>query len=118
MDYITYPYKTGEYNEETGQYVLPDNIPSWVSIVDGIHQALSFIYGLFVLVVLIRTRKYIRTKYQIPENSCQGCEDCCCSFWCGPCTICQIGRHTADYSRYSASCCSETGLDPMAPEVV
>ena len=40
------------------------------------------------------------------------------SFWCSPCTICQIGRHTADYSQYNLNCCSETGLDPMAPEVV
>eukprot|EP00977_Amphora_coffeiformis_P016256 scaffold4976_cov161-Amphora_coffeaeformis.AAC.2 len=42
MGYITYPYTAVEYNEETGVYTLPDNIPSWVSIVDLIHQILTF----------------------------------------------------------------------------
>jgi len=78
MAYMTFPYTRGEYSEETGDYVLPDNIPSWVQIVDIIHQTLTYIYGLIILIVVIRTRKYIRTKYQIPESNCQGCEDCCC----------------------------------------
>lgn len=117
MSYVTYPYSP-EYNPETGTFTTPDNVPSWVATVDAARQGLSLLYSLFVLFIMIRARGYIRSKYQIPEQSCQGCEDCCCSFWCSPCTVCQMARHTADYSTYNASCCSETGLDPRAPQVV
>lgn len=32
--------------------------------------------------------------------------------------VCQIAHHTADYDRYNAACCTETGLDDEAPEVI
>ena len=118
MGYVTIPYTTMEFNEETGTYSVPENIPSWVAVTDAIHQGLSLLYSVFILVVLIRTRAQIRAQYQIPEESCQGCEDCCCALCCSACTICQMARHTADYSTYSASCCTETGLPLTAPEVV
>jgi Cys-rich protein (TIGR01571 family) len=118
LSFMIFPYTTGEFNEETGTYTVPDSIPSWVNVVDAIHNGLSLLYSIFLLVVLVRTRSNIRARYQIPEQSCHGCEDCCCSFWCSPCTICQMARHTADYATYGPSCCTETGLDPRAPEVV
>ena len=117
LSYTVAPYSP-MYDADTQTYVAPENVPDWVGPVDGIRQGLSLLYSFFVLVVLIRTRSHIRHKYQIPEHTCKGCEDCCCSFWCGACTVCQMARHTADYSTYSASCCSDTGLDPTAPEVV
>ena len=116
--YITYPYVTAQYNAETEVYTMPDDVPSWVAPLDTTRESLSLLYSIFVLIVMIRTRSHIRNKYQIPEQTCSGCEDCCCSFWCSACTICQMARHTADYKTYKASCCSETGLEPMAPDVV
>jgi Cys-rich protein (TIGR01571 family) len=115
---VTQPYFTAEFHQETGTYTYPTDVPVWATVVHGINQGLAAAYGLFVLVMLIRTRSHIRAKYQIPEENCKGCEDCCCAFWCGACTVCQMARHTADYSQYNASCCTETGLDPLAPEVV
>jgi Cys-rich protein (TIGR01571 family) len=55
-------------------------------------------------------RGSIRNKYQIPDESCLGSEDCACAMLCMPCTICQMGRHTADFDTYRATCCTSTGL--------
>ncbi|KAL3794162.1 hypothetical protein HJC23_012869 [Cyclotella cryptica] len=55
-------------------------------------------------------RESIRNKYQIPEERCVGCEDCMCATFCTPCTICHMGRHTADFETYRGTCCSSTGL--------
>jgi Cys-rich protein (TIGR01571 family) len=71
---------------------------------------------LFIYAAL--TRAYIRRKYRIPEGRCGPCDDFCCSFWCGACSVSQMARHTADYARYPAACCTETGLLDGAPEVV
>ncbi|KAL7537106.1 hypothetical protein ACHAXR_009171, partial [Thalassiosira sp. AJA248-18] len=78
--------------------------------------ALSF--GLFSIVLVCKTRKHIREKYRIPEKQCHGCEDCCCAYWCGCCTVAQMARHTADYETYPGLCCSETGVSPHAPSIV
>ena len=97
-----------------------DKRPMWVAVLDSFETLIEVSFGILVLVILIRTRSYIRKKYGIPEAAkCpRGCEDCCCSFWLSPCVICQLARHTADYREYSAGCCTETGLDSGAPEVV
>lgn len=74
--------------------------------------------GLYVLYAAVKTRASIREKYAIPQAACDGCEDCCCIFCCGCCTISQMARHTADYETYPGRCCSETGLSPNAPSIV
>ena len=81
---------------------------------------------IFILIVTLLLRRYVRNKYQIPEKTCcckeDGCcsgyEDFCCAFWCAPCTICQLARHTADYHRHQAGCCTEDGLSMGTPWVV
>jgi Cys-rich protein (TIGR01571 family) len=60
------------------------------------------------------TRASIREKYMIREHRCYDLEDCICATFCMPCTICQMARHTADYTKYEAACCTETGLDEGA----
>ena len=71
-------------------------------------------FNFFVLVWMIlltkKVRESIRNKYQIPEDHCEGIEDCCCAMFCMPCTICQMGRHTADFDTYRATWCTKTGL--------
>jgi Cys-rich protein (TIGR01571 family) len=79
---------------------------------------IRFIHWLILLIVTMKLRSYIRAKYHIPEKSCVGCEDFCCAFWCLPCAICQLARHTADYHKYSAACCTDTGLAIGTPLVV
>eukprot|EP00571_Detonula_confervacea_P012178 CAMPEP_0172296826 /NCGR_PEP_ID=MMETSP1058-20130122/22_1 /TAXON_ID=83371 /ORGANISM="Detonula confervacea, Strain CCMP 353" /LENGTH=263 /DNA_ID=CAMNT_0013005887 /DNA_START=174 /DNA_END=965 /DNA_ORIENTATION=+ len=81
----------------------------------GTSWALSVIFIIFIVGVVAKTRQRIRQTYGIPEQSCGGCEDCCCAYWCTCCTISQMARHTADYETYAGQCCSDTGLPPHAP---
>ena len=81
-------------------------------------QAAILVYAAFRTVLICKTRKHIREKYNIPEQQCNGCEDCCCSWWCSCCTVAQMARHTGDYKAYPAACCSETGMPPHAPSIV
>jgi Cys-rich protein (TIGR01571 family) len=70
---------------------------------------------LLCFLVTMRLRTYVRERYSIP-GSCL--EDCCCSFWCLHCTMCQLARHTADFRTHPAGCCTDNGLNPGAPDVV
>jgi Cys-rich protein (TIGR01571 family) len=101
---VSQPFTTVKYGE------MPPPIPGWVPLLIGFRSLVGFGLGLYLLIVRIRTRAYIRNKYAIPEMYCSGCDDCCMSFWCGCCTTAQMLRHTADYGANNADCCSETGL--------
>lgn len=74
-------------------------------------------FSVFVFIIVARTRKKVRSRYDIPEETCGGAEDCCCAFWCTCCTIAQISRHTTDYEHYPAFCCTESGLAENAPAI-
>jgi Cys-rich protein (TIGR01571 family) len=109
------------------QAVLPqDNstnptgdIPTSFYVFSFLRNSLKFAFFLYGIIITIKTRYYIRNKYAIRAQDCgESLEDCCCSFWCHGCTICQMARHTADYDTYSARCCSSTGLGPNAPAIV
>jgi Cys-rich protein (TIGR01571 family) len=84
----------------------------------GVSSAIMLAFTLYMLVLVIRTRSLVREKYAIPEDHCTGCEDCCCGFFCGCCTISQMARHTADYDTYPATCCTTTGLPSNVPGIV
>jgi Cys-rich protein (TIGR01571 family) len=87
-------------------------------VLANLRSFLNLVFFVFLLVIMARTRRRIRSRYGIPERTCRGCEDCCCAFWCSCCTVSQMARHTADYDNYPAQCCSETGLSPNAPSIV
>ena len=70
----------------------------------------NVLYLFYFQKLVKNTREAIRVKYQIPETQCIGCEDCLCSTFCMSCTICQMGRHTADFDTYNGTCCTQTGL--------
>ena len=72
----------------------------------------SGLFGLYTFIVMIKLRMAIRAKYGIPEQSCNGCEDSCCIFWCGFCSTVQMAHQTADYEEVRAICCNSTGLPP------
>lgn len=83
-------------------------------IIECVRGTLSFLFSLYVLVLLIKARGYIRSKYEIPGS---GVKDCCASFWCSCCALTQMARHTADYETYNAACCTDTGLPHTAPAI-
>jgi Cys-rich protein (TIGR01571 family) len=87
-----------------------DDDPAWVEGLAFFHFLLLLTFFIFVTVITVKTRRFLRRKHEISNECCGGTEDCCTSFWCLPCTVCQMGRHTADYGRYPASCCTDTGL--------
>jgi PLAC8 family len=70
----------------------------------------------FILKVHTKTRNRLRRTYNIGADNGDHClGDCCCAYWCGPCSICQMASHTADYrNTHRARCCTETGLDEDA----
>lgn len=81
------------------------------------------LYGLFMffvfLILMIRTRRAIREKYKIPDESCCGVSnDICCSFWCGCCTVSQMARQTADYESSPALFFSATGIQKPPPLMI
>ena len=53
-------------------------------------EALRLSYFVFLVCLVIRTRRHIRQKYRIPEGDCGGCDDCCSSFWCACCAVAQM----------------------------
>jgi len=69
----------------------------------------------FSIYATTATRASIREKYMIQEHRCYDLEDFFCATFVMPCTICQMARHTADYTRHEAVCCTETGLEDGAP---
>lgn len=85
------------------------------------YDMLRFTFGSSTMVVLRNIRSYVRQKYGIPADS--GCpapvEDCGCSVLC-PCLVAaQLLRHTGDYERYPARCCSSNGLpEHIRPAIV
>jgi len=86
--------------------------PMWKQLVVDI---ITPVFGLYTLIVMIRLRMAIRTKYNIPEDCCIGCEDCCCIFFCGCLSSIQMAHQTANYEDVQAICCNSTGLPPTIP---
>ena len=89
--------------------------PLWKAIV---YNTLTVAFGLYTLIVLMRLRAAVRAKYEIPTQRCGEMEDCCCSFWCGCCTVAQLSRQTANYDELPAVCCTDTGLPTSMPTIV
>lgn len=82
-------------------------------------SVMCFVYGLYIVIMIARTRLFMRQAFDIPElYCCGGVEDVCCSLWCPCLTVTQMARHTADYTLYRATCCSPTGLPERAPQVI
>jgi len=86
-----------------------ETISAFYSMVSMVNIAVACV----VLFVLMQVRANVRRHYNIPEECCHGCEDCCCAWWCWPCATCQIMRHINDYSgtRTQGCQCTETGMD-------
>ena len=57
-----------------------------------LYRIVGFIASSYGLVLMTTIRRRIRNHYNIPETTCAGCEDVCCSFWCPLCSSCQNAR--------------------------
>jgi len=58
---------------------------------------ISFLPSLFITGFTIFLRMHIAKKYQINQAPC--CGECCCAFWCAPCSVAQMARHVYGYSK-------------------
>jgi Cys-rich protein (TIGR01571 family) len=96
---------------------VPNHSP-YYSMMVTVKNCLHVAFSIYVVILICQTRAHVRRTYAIPEASCRGCEDCCCAYWCSCCTVAQMARHTADYRKYHAACCSETGLGDHAPPTI
>ena len=76
-----------------------------------------FIFWACSFGIIWTIRKEVRRKYEISEQCCQSrpskiggifSEDCCCSFWCTSCIICQIWRHVTGGTATGAIGCGCT----------
>mmetsp|Transcript_2359 Transcript_2359/g.5045 ORF Transcript_2359/g.5045 Transcript_2359/m.5045 type:complete len:194 (+) Transcript_2359:128-709(+) len=83
-------------------------VPEFVNpYVDAIFSALNLLFGLYFLLIIIRTRAEIRMKSGI-DGSCFG--DFFLAWCCDCCVIGQMARHTADYDEQDDRCCTFNGL--------
>lgn len=111
VSYITYATSLEIASLEYSTYDTPRGL-SFMKAAGGF---LFFVWGLYSL---CRTRQHVREQYSIPEERCVGCEDVCCSMFCTCCTLAQMSRHTGEYETYNASCITKTGLQADAPLTV
>jgi Cys-rich protein (TIGR01571 family) len=72
----------------------------------------------YVVYAAAATRGSIREKYLIREYKFIDLEDCLCATFCLPCTICQMGRHTASFGDHEGVCWNDTGLPDGVSSVV
>lgn len=101
----------------TGEYSHYQNMTT----LDIVASAIGAVVGIFALVALTNARYWMRTRWSIPADCCdgQGClGDCCAIFWCGCCSVIQMMRHTHDEEVEQYDCCGVTGLRSGAAEVV
>jgi len=51
---------------------------------------------IILVVLLCMVRQRVRRDEKLEQQTCtcvEGAEDCCCAWWCGPCTACLLLRH-------------------------
>ena len=60
-----------------------------------------------------------RSKKELEHDEGGGyVEDFLCMFFCGCCSLIQMGRHTHNDKEYPGYCCTTTGLEVGAPKIV
>ena len=76
--YIVFNWVTGaiiEANDEDGEeYETSGTEEESVVIVAYVRNIVGMVFFIYTLVLTIRTRQFIRRKYQIPTQCCGGCE--------------------------------------------
>jgi Cys-rich protein (TIGR01571 family) len=97
-------------------FILAFGTIPFVSYIGIVISFFAFVY------VGAKLRKYMRTKYGIPPGIFgrlhPSFEDVCVSLFCACCSGIQMARHTHDDKEWPGSCCTTTGLEYGAPEIV
>jgi Cys-rich protein (TIGR01571 family) len=80
-----------------------------------LYNFVMLVYTVYLVYLVAMVRKKVRERDQIAEETCIGCEDVVCAFWCGCCTISQLARQTADYELDNAQFLAPDGLTSAPP---
>jgi Cys-rich protein (TIGR01571 family) len=105
-----------DFDEKTGEIIFVKNRLNEPITTNPLlwHQFLYIILSIpmtvWGLLVVVRLRKAIRTKYNIPTGWLGKYEDFLCVCLCNCCTLSQMARQTMDYKTERASCCSPNGV--------
>lgn len=76
----------------------------------------NFIYTIYSIIVMMKVRKLVRMKNNIPEEIPY--EDCLASTFCGCCTVSQLARQTANYDVEEGDFFSPNGLTTVSTPVL
>ena len=82
-----------DIDERRFEFDLMSSVEVWGTLyykylTDGVSQSSPVVFILDVTVfvaavfILAKVRAAVRSRDNIPEVHCSGCEDCCCAFWC------------------------------------
>ena len=53
-----------------------------ISAAWSVYSVVNVAVAIVILFVLMQVRANVRRYYNIREECCHGCEDCCCAWWC------------------------------------
>ena len=65
-------------NPEAGD-VEKLEIPASASLLESVRSIIDSSFGVYLFIIIIRTRSFIRRQSSIPEKNCGACEDFCCA---------------------------------------
>eukprot|EP01059_Diplonema_ambulator_P004706 TRINITY_DN14421_c0_g2_i2.p1 TRINITY_DN14421_c0_g2~~TRINITY_DN14421_c0_g2_i2.p1 ORF type:complete len:209 (+),score=23.42 TRINITY_DN14421_c0_g2_i2:72-629(+) len=88
----------------------PDHMS--VPVCCGLLVAEYFIGGLANCLLTMYLRDNVRHKYGIMGD---GCDDCCMSFWCTPCVMCQLHRELSKRGVTPGHVCCEPSVRKTQP---
>jgi len=73
---------------------------------------LFYAWAVFCITAMVNARMSFRQTYNLPSTCCgeNCCDDCCITYWCGPCSAIQMANHSADPNVHSYALFSKTGL--------
>jgi Cys-rich protein (TIGR01571 family) len=89
-----------------------------VSMSDILDAILEWSYFFYLVYLLIKVRKYVRDRDQIPSEGYTTWEDIGVSIWCIPCAASQLARQTANYDQEIAYFLTQDGLSPNRARAV
>ena len=93
---------------ENGEVIFHHNIQQrWHQVY---YVLLSLPMSLYGVLMVVKLRAAIRSKYGIPTGRLGRLEDCCYVCCCNCCVMSQLARQTADYDDVPAAWCSPNGM--------
>jgi len=91
---------------------LFSKIMIWASKGSILYAVLEWSYVSYLVFLLVKVRKYVRDRDQIPSEGYSALEDIGVSNCCIPCATSQLARQTANYDQEIAYFLTQDGLSP------